>query len=140
MKRTLTIILSAGLIGLGSLAILWPRQPITVTIINHGNQPIASVRVEHEREIELLEHIGQGESKAVQFEARGETSYKLVVRFVDGSEVSGGGGYAESGYKVQRLSWNRESTPTSDYHPIDIFKRSGRENAPLADTLVDASR
>jgi hypothetical protein len=99
MKRTLAIILSMGLIGLGSLAILWPRPPVVVTITNQSNQPIASVRVEHERGIELLGHIGQRESKAVQFEARGETSYKLVVRFVDGSEVSGGGGYAESGYK-----------------------------------------
>jgi hypothetical protein len=99
MKRKLTIILSVGLLGLGSLAILWPRQPVTVTIINRSNQPIESVRVEHERGIEHLEHIGKHESKAIQFEARGETSYKLVVRFVDGSEVSGGGGYAEPGYK-----------------------------------------
>jgi len=99
MKRTLAIILSVGLIGLGGLAILWPQPPVIVIITNQSNQPIASVRVEHERGIELLEDIGQRESKTVQFETRGETSYKLVVRFIDGSEVSGGGGYAEAGYK-----------------------------------------
>jgi hypothetical protein len=44
--------------------------------------------VEHERGIELLEHIGQRESKTVQLEARGETSYNLVVRFVDGVVAS----------------------------------------------------
>ena len=99
MKRTLLIILSIGLIGLSSLAIVWPRPPVTVMITNQSNRPIASIRIEHERGIELLEHIGQRESKTVQFEARGETSYKLTVRFVDGSEVSGGGGYAEAGYK-----------------------------------------
>jgi len=99
MKRTLSIILSIGLIGLGSFAILWPRPPVTVMITNQSNRPIASSRVEHERGNELPGHIGQRESKTVQFEARGETSYKLTVRFVDSSEVSGGGGYAESGYK-----------------------------------------
>lgn len=99
MKRTLAIILIVGLIGLGSLAILWPHPPVMVTITNQSNRPIASIRVEHERGLELLEYIGQRESKTVQFEARGETSYKLVVRFFDGSELSGGGGYAEPGYK-----------------------------------------
>lgn len=100
MKRILAAILSVGLIGLGSLAILWPRPPVIVVITNQSNQPIASVRVEHERGIELLEDIGQRESKTVQLETRGETSYKLMVRFIDGSEVSGGGGYAEAGYKI----------------------------------------
>lgn len=99
MKRTLSIIVSIGLIGLSSLAILWPRPPVTVMITNQSSKPIASIRIEHERGIELLENLGQRESKTVQFEARGETSYKLKVRFVDGSEVSGGGGYAEPGYK-----------------------------------------
>ena len=99
MKRTLAVILSAGLLGLSSLAILWPRSPVVVTITNQSNRSITSIRVEHERGIELLEHIGQRESKTVRLEARGETSYKLVVRFVDGSEMSGGGGYAEAGYE-----------------------------------------
>lgn len=99
MKRTLAIILIVGLIGLGSLAILWPHPPVMVTITNQTNRPIALIRVEHERGLELLEHIRQRESKTVQFEAHGETSYKLLVRFVDGTEVSGGGGYAEPGYR-----------------------------------------
>jgi hypothetical protein len=98
MKRTLFVILSIGLIGLGSWVIWRSPTPVTVTITNHSNRPIASVRVEHERGIELVEHIGQLESKTVRFEPRGETSYKLTVRFADGSEVRGGGGYAESGY------------------------------------------
>ena len=99
MKRTLAIILVVSLIGVGSLVLLWPRPPVTVTITNQSNRPIASIRIEHERGLEFLEYIGRRESKTVQFEAQGETSYKLLVRFVDGTEVSGGGGYAEPGYR-----------------------------------------
>jgi hypothetical protein len=99
MKRTLFILFSVGLIGLSILVILWPQTPVTVMITNQSNRPIASVRVEHERGIELVQNIGQRESKLVRFETRGETSYTLTVRFLDGSEVRGGGGYAESGYE-----------------------------------------
>jgi hypothetical protein len=35
----------------------------------------------------------------MRFEAGGETTYRLRVRFADGSELAGGGGYAEAGYK-----------------------------------------
>jgi len=35
----------------------------------------------------------------MQFDPRGETSYNLRVRFDDGSELAGGGGYAEAGYE-----------------------------------------
>jgi hypothetical protein len=98
MKRTLFIILSVGLIGLGAWAIWRPPTPVTVTITNHSSKSIASVRVEHERGVELVDRIGRLESRTVRFYPRGETSYKLTIRFSDGSETTGGGGYAESGY------------------------------------------
>jgi hypothetical protein len=34
---------------------------------------------------------------------RGETSFRLRVRFADGSELAGGGDYAEAGYEFSEV-------------------------------------
>lgn len=60
---------------------------------------IISVRLEHERGVEVLESLARGDARAMQFKAGGETSYRLRLRFADGSELAGGGGYAEAGYE-----------------------------------------
>ncbi|HEY0468426.1 MAG TPA: hypothetical protein VGC79_29725 [Polyangiaceae bacterium] len=86
-------------IGGAAWLVLRPIPPVTVTVKNVSRQVIASVRLEHEHGVEVLEHLDRGDATAMRFEARGETSYRLRVRFADGSELSGGGGYAEAGYE-----------------------------------------
>ena len=79
--------------------ILRPVPPVTVIVKNTSGKAVASVRLEHERGVEVLENLAPGDAKAMRFKAGGETSYRLRVRFADGSELAGGGGYAEAGYE-----------------------------------------
>jgi hypothetical protein len=73
--------------------------PVTVTVKNDSQKAIAIVRVEHERGVETAGNLAHGEARIIKFVAGGETSYRLHVRFSDGSEISGTEQYAESGYK-----------------------------------------
>lgn len=99
----------AVFVGLGLAAIfvsaligwlvLRARPPVTVVVTNNSEKPIATIRVEHEGGVETAENLPRGETRTIQFDARGETSLNLRVRFDDGSENSGGPQYAESGYQ-----------------------------------------
>ena len=60
---------------------------------------VALLLLEHERGVEVVENLARGASTTMRFKAGGETSYRLRVRFADGSELAGGGGYAEAGYE-----------------------------------------
>ncbi len=102
LKRILLIALVVGatlVLSLAAWLMLQPVPPVTVIVKNASGKVIASVRVEHERGVEILESLAPGEANAMRFEVGGETSYQLRVRFADGSELAGGGGYAEPGYK-----------------------------------------
>jgi hypothetical protein len=66
---------------------------------NSSGKAVASVGLEHERGVAVLENLWPGDAKTMRFKAGGETSYRLRVRFGDGSELAGGGGYAEAGYE-----------------------------------------
>lgn len=83
---------------MGAWLMLRPVSPVTVVIRNGTTKPIASIRLEHERGVEILRGLGQGATGTIRFQAGGETSYRLRVQFADGSEVSGGARYAEAGY------------------------------------------
>lgn len=91
--------ISATLMASAAAWLVLLVPPVTVTIVNRSEKAIASVRLEHERGTEVLEDLGSGDAKAMRFEAGGETTYRLRVRFADGSELAGGGGYAEAGYE-----------------------------------------
>jgi hypothetical protein len=82
----------------GAWLMLLPVSPVTVVIRNATAKPIASIRLEHERGIEILRDLSQGATDTIRFQAGGETSYSLRVQFADGSEMSGGARYAEPGY------------------------------------------
>jgi hypothetical protein len=103
MKRMRRLLLSAlgGTAVTGAAA--WfrsrPVPPVTVVVKNTTEKTIVSVRLEHERGVEVVENLARGASTTMRFKASGETSYRLRVRFADGSELAGGGGYAEAGYE-----------------------------------------
>jgi hypothetical protein len=104
MKRLVRAVLIAlGLAAAVGVALVgWlafrPVAPVTVTVRNDSQKAIALVRVEHERGVETTGHVARGEARTITFVAGGETSYRLRVRFADGSEISGREQYAESGY------------------------------------------
>jgi len=102
VRRLLLIALGLGTafaVGGAVWLVLKPIPLITVIVKNTSGKSIASVRLEHERGVEVLENLARGDAKEMRFKAGCETSYRLRVRFTDGSELAGGGGYAEAGYE-----------------------------------------
>lgn len=102
LRRLLLIALGIGTALTGAVAVwlmLRPIAPVTVIVRNTSGKGIASVRLEHQRGVAVVGNLARGDTKTVRFEAGGETTYRLRVRFADGSEVAGGGGYAEAGYE-----------------------------------------
>ena len=95
---TLVVAAAVG-VGLVCWLALRPAALVTVTVRNDSQRAIALVRVEHERGTETAGGLARGEARTIKFVAGGETSYRLRVRFVDGSETTGNEQYAESGYR-----------------------------------------
>jgi hypothetical protein len=102
LRRLLLIALGIGTAfaaGAAAWFISRPLPPVTVIVKNASEKTIVSARLEHERGVEVVENFARGASTTMRFKAGGETSYRLRVRFADGSELAGGGGYAEAGYE-----------------------------------------
>jgi hypothetical protein len=100
-RRVLLIALAlpaALAVGFAAFLAWRPIPPVTVTVRNSSEKPIAAVRLEHKRGVEVFENLAPAESRTIRFAAGGETSYTLRVRFRDGSEVSSKPQYEESGY------------------------------------------
>jgi hypothetical protein len=95
---TLGVAATVGVILLSWLAFR-AVAAVTVTVKNDSQKVIALIRVEHERGVETVGNLAHGEARTIKFVADGETSYRLRVRFSDGSEISGNEQYAESGYR-----------------------------------------
>lgn len=105
MKRRKKILVAVLVVMVGlAVVVSWgvwhPVSPVTVIVKNSSQQQIASVRLEHERGVELAENLARGEVKTIRFQAGGENSCTLRVRFADGSEISGNPQYVEPGYEV----------------------------------------
>jgi hypothetical protein len=79
--------------------LLRDRPAVEVQVRNASQRPIASVQLIHEAGEVTSGAIAVGAVTTLGFDARGETSFKLRVRFRDGSALVGGGGYAEPGYR-----------------------------------------
>jgi hypothetical protein len=100
VRATLTVLGLAAAVGVALVCwlVFRPVAPVTVTVRNDSQKPIALASVEHERGVETAGNIARGEARTITFVAGGETSYRLRVRFADGSETRGREQYAESGY------------------------------------------
>jgi hypothetical protein len=90
---------TALMVCIAAWLMLRPVPQVTVVVKNMSAKPITSVRLEHEHGVEIAEELAPGGVKTMRFKVRGETTWHLRVRFADGSEVAGGGGYAEAGYE-----------------------------------------
>jgi hypothetical protein len=85
--------------GIGAWFLLRGSGEVDVTVVNRSHQSIASVRLEHEDGIERHGRIAKGDSAKLHFAPTGESSYRPRVRMADGSQLTGGGGYVEAGYR-----------------------------------------
>jgi hypothetical protein len=99
-RRIYGALFVVGVVALGVLAWMSLRQspPISVTVMNNSHKAVASAKLVHENGVETIGDIPVGQSRLVAFRTRGETSYSLNIRFEDGTELTGGGNYAEAGY------------------------------------------
>jgi hypothetical protein len=81
-RRLALITLGIATVVAGSVAAYRvSRPPVTVILTNASTKTIVSVRLEHERGVEVAEDLARGAAKTMRFKARGETSYRLRVRF-----------------------------------------------------------
>jgi len=102
-RKGIVVVVLVVAVGLAA-AVGWlasrPISPVTVIVKNNSQKRIASVRLEHERGVEIAENLAPGEARTIRFQAGGENSYTLRVRFADGSEMRANPRYVESGYKM----------------------------------------
>lgn len=107
MRRPLRLLLSVALL-LAAIAGGWVflRPPlVTIVLVNASRKPVQWVQIAHRHgwpkveEVQPLGAIPIGESRTVRYRSPGESEYDLTVHFADGSEVKGGAGYAEAGYR-----------------------------------------
>jgi hypothetical protein len=78
---------------------------LTIKIENKSSKEIKAVDVIHEtRRFGKVEYrisdIPPGKERAFRVYVPAESSYKLLVTFADGGQLTGGQGYVESGYKI----------------------------------------
>ena len=97
------VALSIGIlcVGVSVWALLRPHPEVAVTLTNDSVRPLAWVALDHERGGERADHLAAQESRTLRFRPRGETSFRLRVRFEDGTEYAREGGYAEQGYSFR---------------------------------------
>jgi hypothetical protein len=113
MKRRKVLLVAFLIVAVVLGWLVWrPAPPVIVIVKNDSQQRIATLRVEKERGVELAGNLASGETKTIQFQAGGENSFTLQVRFADGSEISGNPQYVEPGYEVLETVSDSEITIT----------------------------
>lgn len=97
--RAVAVGVGVALVSLGVWA-LWPGRVahVAVGVTNETARRVQWVALDHERGGERIDDLAPRESRTLRFAVRGETSFRLRVRFVDGAELHGPGHYAEPGY------------------------------------------
>jgi len=107
MKRLGSLLFwAAALVALIVAGRFFLRPPVvTVVVVNASKKPIQWAHLVHKHGVNRaagVQPIGAipvGESRTVRYRSPGESEYELTVHFTDGSEVRGGAGYAEAGYR-----------------------------------------
>jgi hypothetical protein len=106
VRRVLVALAVAALavVAFAGWIFLRPSPPVTVVVVNGSSKPIESVVLRHEHGYPpiwttvLCPGIPVRGRITIEFPVRSEASYELKVHFRDGTELTGGGGYAEPGY------------------------------------------
>ncbi|RKG89971.1 hypothetical protein [Corallococcus terminator] len=79
------------------------RARIEVRVENHTGQDVQEVRLEHVDGEVVHRLLLKGDSLALSYEPRGESSYKLIAILEDGRRLTGGAGYIERGARTREV-------------------------------------
>ncbi|MCY1034960.1 hypothetical protein OV207_26170 [Corallococcus sp. BB11-1] len=79
------------------------RAQIEVRVENHTGQDVQEVRLEHADGQVVHRLLLKGDSLAMSYVPRGESSYRLLAVLEDGRELRGGAGYIESGARTREV-------------------------------------
>lgn len=105
MKKNIKIVLILFIgyfLGFVSILLIPRKTPFAyITLKNNSGKNIKFIKIidESKQDIQLVENISNGETKALKFYVAGEGSYTMEVTFYDNSTISGGA-YIETGYKI----------------------------------------
>jgi len=92
---------------------------VSVTIQNDGPMSIQSVELIHEHGRVVSGQIPVGKTSKMKFPLAGETSYRLVVHFADGSTATSHDEYAEPGYEF--LSRVQDGQVTTELSKLPAY-------------------
>jgi len=81
---------------------------VTIEFINKSDNEIKTTEIIHEAgrfgEIQhRISSLRPGEKRQIRIWAPAESSYRLIVTFADGRQLTGGFGYIEPGYKTTEI-------------------------------------
>ncbi|RKG65388.1 hypothetical protein D7V80_23460 [Corallococcus sp. CA054B] len=79
------------------------RAGIEVRVENRTGQDVREVRIEHDRGQVIYRAMGKGDTVALSYPVRGESSYSLIAVLEDGRELRGGAGYIERGARTREV-------------------------------------
>ncbi|MBN9683059.1 MULTISPECIES: hypothetical protein [unclassified Corallococcus] len=79
------------------------RAGIEVRVENRTGQAVREVRIEHDHGQVLYRAMGKGDTVALTYPVRGESSYRLIAVLEDGRELKGGAGYIERGARTREV-------------------------------------
>ncbi|QAT87621.1 hypothetical protein EJ065_6092 [Corallococcus coralloides] len=79
------------------------RAGIEVRVENRTGQDVREVRIEHGHGQVIYRAMGKGDTVALTYPVRGESSYSLVAVLEDGRELRGGAGYIERGARTREV-------------------------------------
>lgn len=106
-KKALTVLLVFFAGGLTSSVFEWLQPITTVEIKNVSAKTITEINIEHNgagSHIVLLDSaLKPGEKIEYKWITEGDAGYQLWSNFEDGSQVTGGLGYAQRGTKIKEL-------------------------------------
>lgn len=88
----------ALLLVIATAWLLRSRDSVAVNVVNSSSRLIHWAKLTHEDGVQMLGAIPVGESRRVEFRPRGETTFRIAVKFDDSAELSGENTYAEAGY------------------------------------------
>ncbi|GMT97234.1 hypothetical protein KH5H1_13530 [Corallococcus caeni] len=90
-------------------AVLWlhdtgpTRSWIEVRVENRTGQDVRELRIEHDHGQIVHRPLGKGDTVALAYPVRGESSYSLIAVLEDGRQLRGGAGYIESGARTREV-------------------------------------
>ncbi|MBZ4418115.1 hypothetical protein [Myxococcus sp. RHSTA-1-4] len=107
-RRMFGAVLAGAVLTLGGIGVLGLTRSasppaVVVRLENRTGQDVREVRIEHEDGQVVHRGLRAGESLALSFAPKGESSYRLTAVLADGKVLEGGFGYVEPGFETREV-------------------------------------